>query len=79
MEPMEPTPGRIVIFKLADYQKANPEFQNNGSDTCPAIVVRAWSATCVNLRLLTNGPNTPWVTSVLFGTEDGQWSWPERK
>jgi len=80
---MKPTIGRIVIYKLSDYDKerlkgmgsGNP---NNGADEAPAIVVRAWSDTCVNLRVLIDGEQTLWVTSVLLGDGPSNWQLPER-
>jgi hypothetical protein len=37
---------------------------NNGSDEAPAVVVRRWSGTTVNVRVLLDGTAVPWVTSV---------------
>lgn len=81
---MKPSLGRIVLF-----HGVNPAY-NNGSSVCPAVIVRVWSDTCVNLRLLRDG--TPdsinfgfvaedWKTSVVLDESKTQpmgWSWPER-
>ena len=51
--------GRIVhVF-------ADPA-QNNGADVAPAMITRAWSDECVNIRVLRDGPPAPeeWQTSV---------------
>jgi len=48
--------GRIV------HVLVDPEV-NNGSDVAPAVIVRAWTEECVNLRALLDGPETPWLTS----------------
>jgi len=79
---MKPTIGRIVTYKLSDSDKAklkahsyNP---NTGADEAPSIVVRAWSDTCVNLRVLVDGEQTLWVTSALLGDQPSQWQWPAR-
>ncbi len=78
----KPSLGRIVIFKLAAHMKGQRDiepFANNGADECPAVVVRVWSDTCVNLKLLTDGAQTQWVTSASLGDGEGQWNWPARK
>lgn len=84
----KPSLGRIVIYKLTSYQKpASPQHShesalvpNNGADECPAVIVRVWSDTCVNLRLLNDGRgDAPWVTSATIGDGEGQWNWPARK
>jgi hypothetical protein len=55
---MTPTIGRIVHV-LVDPKT------NNGSDVAPAIITRAWSGTCVNLRVLRDNYPGPeeWLTS----------------
>ena len=59
---MKPTIGRIVHV-LVDPR------HNNGSDVAPAVITRVWSDTCVNLRVLHDGPSVPpegrrdWLTS----------------
>lgn len=75
--------GRVVIYRLTDYDKQaliaqgshNP---NNGSDVAPAVIVRCWSDICVNLRVLIDGNETLWVTSAILGDEERQWQWPTR-
>ena len=67
---MKPTIGRIVIYKLNQNDKdrlkemgsTNP---NNGADEAPAIVVRVWSDTCVNLKVICDGAENLWRTSVI--------------
>ena len=71
---MKPTIGRIVIFHLADYQKAS--VNGNKSDTLPAVVVKVWSPLMVNLKVMTDGQNDLWVTSVSQGDLANQWNWP---
>lgn len=72
---MKPSIGRIVIYKFSDYEKCS---HTNGADECPAVIVGVWSETCVNLKLLTDGPGVPWVTSITQGDGQRQWHWPER-
>jgi hypothetical protein len=54
---MKPSIGRIVhVF-------ANPA-QNNGADVAPAVITRVWNDQGVNVRVLLDGPDTPWLTSI---------------
>lgn len=79
---MRPTIGRVVVYKLTDYDKeqlkAHSDNPNNGADEAPAIVVRVWGDACVNLRVLLDGDQTLWVTSALLGDGPRQWQWPAR-
>jgi hypothetical protein len=68
---MKPTIGRIVIYKYSE----NCSHQN-GSDECPAMIVRVWSDTTVNLKLIEDGPINSWKTSVIQGDGKGNWQWP---
>jgi hypothetical protein len=59
---MKAAVGRIV------HVLVNPA-HNNGSDVAPAIITRAWSDNCVNVRVLYDGPpvlegRQDWLTSV---------------
>lgn len=71
-----PSLGRVVIVKLSESQLAQIPNRNSGATECPAIIVRVWSDTCVNLQCLLNGPHQLWITSVVLGDGDGQWHWP---
>lgn len=62
---MKPSIGRIVIYRLPEDK---PDI--NGAREFPAVIVRVWSESCVNLRVFTDGPYTPWVTSVTLLPED---------
>jgi hypothetical protein len=64
---MKPTIGRIVIYTLYD-----------GFEPCPAVIVRVWSDTCVNLKVFIDGPQDMWVTSVCEGTGPRSWHWPAK-
>jgi hypothetical protein len=77
----KPTIGRIVIYKYATN-----EWRPNGASECPAFIVRVFGDTCVNLKLIEDGPHSAtWKTSVMLhsgpdsGDGYGQWTWPERK
>lgn len=38
--------------------------RNNGADVAPALITRVWNEHGVNIRVLLDGPDTPWLTSV---------------
>jgi len=44
----------------------------------PAVVVRTFGGTTVNLHVLLDGNDTYWATSRMEGDDPGQWSWPPR-
>lgn len=74
---MKLTIGRFVIYKVRDDDA--PELRHNSAKQLPAIVVAVHGDHCANLRILTDGPDSPvWKSSVLEGTEVGTWNWPER-
>lgn len=75
---MKPSIGRIVIYRF------RPGSYNNGAAEAPAVVVRVWSDSCVNLKILMDGPFDYWKTSILQeqavgGTTPGTWHWPVRE
>lgn len=69
---MKPSIGRIVIYRYPEGVLVN------GVNVCPAMIVRVWSDTMVNLKLIEDGELVVWRTSVSAGTEANTWSWPER-
>lgn len=72
---MEAAIGRIVIFNVPEDMKPKV----NWAEKLPAIIVRIWSNDCVNLKIITDGTDDIWQTSVPKGTEVNQWQWPEIK
>lgn len=68
------TIGSIVVFKFCENERNQ---QNNYATYAPAVITRVWSGTCVNLRILADGPGVDWRTSVVYGTDDYQWRWPD--
>jgi hypothetical protein len=54
---MKATPCRIVLVTMDPHS-------NNNSDHAPAVIVRAWSDTLVNVRIFQDGPDVPWMASV---------------
>lgn len=40
--------------------------KNNGAVEAPGVIVRTWSDTCVNVKVLNDGPANDWCTSVPF-------------
>lgn len=71
---MTPTIGRVVIYSFVS--KAEADVASNGAAEVPAVIVRVWSDTCVNLKVLTDGTYDLWKTSVSLGDLPGQWRWP---
>ena len=72
---MKPSIGRIVIFHCDENQKKSI---NNFQNDAPAIITAVWGEECVNLKILLDGTENLWFTSVTLGTGERQWSWPER-
>lgn len=70
---MIPTIGRIVIYKPAISEKP----QSNMAEELPAVIVRVWSEDCVNLKIINDGENDIWKTSVIKGDGEYQWHWPK--
>jgi hypothetical protein len=68
---MKPTIGRIVIFNVPE--DIRPKV--NHAEQLPAIIVRVWSEDMVNLKVITDGINDIWITSVHKGDEVNQWNW----
>jgi hypothetical protein len=75
---MKATIGRIVIYKTSESDKevmrAN---HSNVQDFLPAMIVKAWSDTCVNLKVFLDGIGEIWKTSVPLGDQENNWNWPE--
>ena len=78
---MKPSIGRIVLFGVDQSQRGN----NNGGAVAPAIITHVFSDTCVNLKVLTDGPVDLWHTSVLIDDDPAaavpapsRWIWPPR-
>lgn len=87
---MKPSIGRIVHF----VQEKPTVWQKEGEPKIlvhlPAIITAAWSDTCVNLQVFTDGTNSDdanissvkWITSVSLDENENPsartWHWPER-
>ncbi|MBT8161000.1 MULTISPECIES: hypothetical protein [Arthrobacter] len=70
------------------FVKASKEYPSDGyqahvgnavraGDVYPAIIVRVW-ATSVNLRVILDGTDDFWATSISEGEGERHWSWPPR-
>lgn len=64
--------GKTVIYTLDTYDYARLEslgsrHPNNGATEAPATVVRAWSETCVNLKVQCDDGWDLWITSAVKG------------
>lgn len=79
---MEPTIGRIVIYKTTEAQQkamqSAPALNKgtNVSKELPAMIVAVWGPTVVNLKVFLDGHGDIWVTSATLGDDPGQWNWP---
>jgi hypothetical protein len=63
--------GTIVTYHCTDAEK---ECKNNYTKTCPAIVVQSWGGVgaAQNLKILFDGPEVGWKTSVSGAFSEGQ-------
>lgn len=61
--------GQIVLYSFADAETG--QAWNNYAASCPAIVVRIWSNS-VNLKLIVDGPEDFWRTSISEGPGPGK-------
>jgi hypothetical protein len=83
-----PTIGRVVHYTLGEgdakvineRRDADPNSGNRvlAREDYPAVVVRVWSETCVNLQVLLDGGDTLWATSRTEGDGPTYWHWPPR-
>lgn len=58
-----PSLGRIVLVTVSDPSS------NNGAEVAPAVITRVWSDTLVNVRVLLDGHDTLWLTSVALHSD----------
>ena len=78
---MKPTVGEIVNYFPGDTPNMPV---HNGAEMLPAVIVRVWSDTCVNLKVFNDGDLDFWKTSVLLDedidkpTQSNTWRWPVR-
>jgi hypothetical protein len=72
---MKPTIGRIVIFNVPQDMKPKVNF----AEKLPAIIVRTWSNDIVNLKIIADGPEDLWETSVPMGDKERNWNWPVKE
>lgn len=82
----KPTVGRIVHYVLSEQDGT---YSQNVGQHRPALIVRVWSETCVQLQVFTDGKNDRadgaglvWVTSVHPDENEKlprTWHWPERE
>jgi len=77
-----PTIGQVVHYRLTDEDETNVRFigahgnRPRGGDVYPAMIVRVWNETNVNLQVFIDGPSTLWATSRVQGDTPGRWMLP---
>lgn len=71
---LAPEVGDIVLYRVS-ASDASELRHNHHADlpTLPAVVVRVWTETTVNLKVWTDGPTDVWVTSAMRGDGAGEW------
>ena len=80
----QPTVGRIVHFVIDEHTAKQFNDCKDGNsvqagEVLPAVIVRTWGGTCVNLRVLRDAGTDGWVTSVAQEDETCAtrcWRWP---
>lgn len=93
---MDPTVGRIVLYTLSEYDAREISARREKishlpiwnhvaeGQTYPAIVVRTFGGTTVNLKVFLDGDDNYWATSRIecadprLDLEEGKWQWPVR-
>lgn len=69
MTTQKPSVGRIVLVPTTALQLGPGG--NNSADVAPAIITRVWNDGLVNVRVLLDGNDTLWKTSIpLHGGPD---------
>lgn len=89
---MIPTPGRIVLYTLTEWDVKTIEAQRSvvagyrgnpvrPGDVYPLLIARVWSEAeggSVNGQVLLDGNDTLWVTSRIEGDAYGDWKDPRK-
>lgn len=78
---MVPTLGRTVIYKTTEKEREFMKIKNscNEQKELPAVIVAVWGDTptsAVNIKVLLDGTEDLWKTSVCVGENEGSWHWP---
>lgn len=81
----KPTIGRIVHYFPNDAARIDITRLSAGNsivagEPIAAVIVKVWTDTMVNLKLLTDGRHDVWMTSVPYSELPGgnsTWAWPE--
>jgi hypothetical protein len=62
----------------ADGHQAHVGNRVMAGDTFPAMIVRTFGGSVVNLQVHLDGNDLYWVTSRIEGDQPGTWQWPPR-
>ncbi len=78
---MVPTMGRVVIYKFSDDDKEflKEQDKSNINDEAPAMIVKTWGTDekdSINLKVMVDGHDDMWKTSIYIGDIPGTWHWP---
>lgn len=74
---MAPSVGRIVHYRVPEHDAELRHNNVEAGELLPAIIVRVWNPTMVQLQVFVDGPcGSKWRTSVAHGDGPGQWHWP---
>src|SRR5579872_6369580 len=84
MKKQKPTVGRTVIVVLDENSSiklgGNHEYNAKDKSIAPAIVTAVWGDTCINAKVMGDGPENIWLTSIDLDESEAPnprtWHWP---
>lgn len=65
-----PTVGRVVYYKPTEKDPFH-----NSAEILPAIITAVFSDEMINVKVINDGDQDFWKTSIKIGQEKGQWDW----
>ena len=72
---------RLQAAEVLGVDRASIGNSVRPGDIVPAVIIRAWSDTCINAKALLDGSDSLWIMSrdLDAGKREGSWHWPERE